>query len=162
MALPEDITPEQEAKIALLRILLGDTEHSVFYPILTDEEYYVLLEANNWDVNKAKRQAGFSILFYLTQVNYRERTGDLEVWNNASIEYRKALNDLLDDTKNNLPTDIRPYAGGISAKEVCGLIHDPDYLRHPLSQITHCSSWWTRVKNYDCLLEDPSWGCGCG
>ena len=162
MALPEDITPEQEAKIALLRIMLGDTEHSVFYPILTDEEYYALLKSNNWDVKKATRQAGYSILFYLTQVNYRERTGDIEVWNNASIEYRKALNDFVNDTSGNLPTDLKPWVGGINAKETCSLIHDPNYIRHPLAEISVCSSWWTRVKNYDCLIKDPLWGCGCG
>ncbi|MCK9530491.1 MAG: hypothetical protein M0R77_08020 [Gammaproteobacteria bacterium] len=159
----EDITPEQEAKIALLRIMLGDVESSVFYPILTDEEYYLVLELNNWNVKKAARQAGFSIVFYLSQVNYRERTGDIEVWNNASIEYRKALQDFLDENSlANLPLDLKPWVGGTSAKEVCKLIHDPEYLRHPLASISHCSSWWTRVKNYDCLIEDRRWGCGCG
>ena len=157
-----DYTEEQLKAISLLRIILGDVDRSIFYPILTDEEYYALLEMHDWNIKKAIRQAGFSILFYLNQTPTRERSGDLERWLNAAIEYRKSLNDLLDDEAANLPTDLRPYAGGISAKEVCGLIHDPDYLRHPLSQITHCSSWWTRVKNYDCLLEDPSWGCGCG
>lgn len=159
----EDITPEQEEKIALLRIMLGDTPRSVFYPILSDEEYYILLESNNWDLKRAARAAGFSILFYLTQVSYRERTGDIEVWNNASIEYRKALEAFLDDKgAGALPPDIMPWAGGISAREVCGLLADPDYLRHPLASISQCSSWWTRVKNYDCLIEDHYGGCGCG
>lgn len=157
----EDITPEQEAKIALLRIMLGDTPGSIFFPILTDEEYYVLLEANNWDIKKAARAAGFSILFYLTQVNYRERTGDIEVWNNASIEYRKALEDFLSDIGSNLPQDLRPWVGGVSAKETCALVNNPDYLRHPLASISVCSSWWTKVKNYDCLREDKIGGC-CG
>ena len=28
------------------------------------------------------------------QMTYRERTGDIEVWNNVSIQYQKALQDL--------------------------------------------------------------------
>lgn len=159
----QEYTPEQQAKISLLRIMLGDLEGSVFYPILSDEEYFVILETNNWNVKRAARQAGFSILFYLSQVNYRERTGDIEVWNNASIEYRKALNDFLDESGTaNLPIDIKPWIGGINAKEVCSLVNDPNYLRHPLASISHCSSWWTRIKNYDCLVEDRLGGCGCG
>lgn len=156
-------TPEQEAKIALLRIILGDNPNSVFYPILTDEEYYAILELNGWDVRKAARQAGYSIVFYLSQVNYRERTGDIEVWNNASIEYRKALLDFLDENSMaNLPASLKPWVGGVNAKEVCALANDPNYIRHPLASISHCSSWWTRVKNYDCLIEDHVEGCGCG
>lgn len=159
----EDITPEQEQKIALLRIMLGDTPNSIFYPILSDEDYYLILETNGWDVRKSAKMAGFSIVFYLTQTTYRERTGDIEVWNNASIEYRKALDDFLKEDSRFLPSDLRPYVGGTSAKEVCALLSDPDYLRHPLASISHCSSWWTRVKNYDCLTKERGLGgCGCG
>lgn len=160
----DELTPEQLAKISLMRIMLGDVPGSPFYPMLADEEYALILEMNNWDVKRAVRQAGFSILFYLTQVNYRERTGDIEVWNNASIEYRKALNDYLDDSGAGvLPPDLLPWAGGTSAKEVCSLLGDPDYLRHPLAAISHCASWWTRLKNQDCLTRDSGLGgCGCG
>lgn len=156
-------TPEQEAKIALLRIMLGDVPDSPFYPMLSDVEYYLILEAHNWDLKRAARQAGYSITFYLSRANFRERTGDIEVWNNASIEYRKALESYLDDSgAGSVPPDLNPWAGGTSAKEVCAIINDPDYLRHPLASISQCSSWWTRAKNHDCLREDHGYGCGCG
>lgn len=153
-------TEEQEKKILLLRLLLGDVEGSPFYPILTDEEYYTLLDHYRWDVFRASRQAGYSILFYLTKVNYREKTGDIEVWNLAAMEYRKALNDYIGDRSANLPQDLRPWVGGVSASEMCSLAHSSDYVRHPLASISQCSSWWTRVKNIDCLREDRM-GCGC-
>jgi hypothetical protein len=155
---------EKEKAILLLRITLGDVPGSPFYPILSDEEYVVLLEANDWNVKKAARYAGYSIVFYLTQTNYRERTGDIEVWNLAATEYRKALLDFLNEgSLANLPTDIRPYVGGVSVKDVCSLLGDPDYIRHPLASISQCSSWWTRVKGYDCLITDRhNGGCGCG
>lgn len=159
----DDITEEQQSKINLLRLMLGDIEGSVFFPILTDSEYFVILEMNNWDVRKSARQAGYSIVFYLTQVNYRERTGDIEVWNNASLEYRKALTDFLNQNDSaNLPQGLKPWIGGVSAKEVREYLSDPDYIRHPLASISQCSSWWTRVKNYDVLTEDRLGGCGCG
>lgn len=159
----EDVTPEQQTKINLLRLMLGDIQGSVFYPILTDEEYYTYLELHNWDLKRAVRDAGFSILFYLSKVNYRERTGDIEVWNNSSIEYRKALSDYLDDKGvGSIPPDLLPWVGGTSIKDVYKYINDPDYIRHPLASISQCSSWWTRVKNYDSLIEDQLGGCGCG
>lgn len=159
------LTPEQQDAILLLRIMLGDVEGSPFYPILSDEEYYTLLEANQWNVKKAARYAGFSIVFYLTQTNYRERTGDIEVWNLAATEYRKALLDFLNENSlSNLPTSLRPYVGGVSAKEVRDILRNPDYIRHPLASISQCSSWWTRSKGYDYLITDKPYvgGCGCG
>ena len=159
-----EYTPEQQAKIDLLRLLLGDVPISVFYPILTDDEYAMILKMYNWDVNKAARKAAFSILFYLTQVNYRERSGDIEVWNNASIEYRKALNDYLDSEKNILPSDLVPWVAGANPADVCK--YQKDSVRSPLAQISVCSNWWTRVDRYSCISdtrdESNFGGCGCG
>ena len=144
-------TPEQEQKMNLIRVLVGDTEGSMFYPILTDAQYYDLLQFEKWDVYRAARRAGISISLHLAQETYRERTGDIEVWNNASIEYRKALSDFLDNKGvTNLPSLIRPYASGISKADMCKYLNDPDTARSPLSQISPCVAWWTRVEGYDC------------
>lgn len=143
----DEPTPEQQAKIDLLRLLLGDLPSSVFYPILMDSEYQMILEAHGWDVNKATRKAAFSILFYLTQVNYRERTGDIEVWNNASIEYRKALNDYLSSQKNIIPEDLVPWVAGANKIDV--IKFQREAVRHPLAQVAVCSNWWTRVDRYN-------------
>lgn len=160
-----EFTPEQEAKIKLLRLMLGDLPASVFYPILTDDEYGMILQLYDWNVEKAARRAAFSILFYLTQTTYRERTGDIEVWNNASIEYRKALNDLIDNEKSTLPEDLIPFVAGVNVEDVCK--YQKEGVRHPLAQITLCSNWWTRVDRYSCISDtrdesDLVGGCGCG
>jgi len=151
-------TPEQQAKIDLVRILVGDTPQSIFYPMLTDEQYYAILELENWNVVRAARRAGISIALQLTMVNYRERTGDIEVWNNASLTYYKALQDLIDDTgPGSLPADIRPYAAGISKEDICKYLSDPDTARSPLTQISPCVAWWSRVDRYECC-HDPEHG----
>lgn len=161
--IPEE---EKEYRIDLVRLMIGDVPISVFYPILTDTEYAKLLAFYNWDINKTARKAAFSILFYLTQVTYRERTGDIEVWNNASIEYRKALNDYLDSEKTILPDNIRPWVAGANPSDVCKF--QSSSVRNPLAQISPCSNWWTRVDKYNCISDSrtgSTWGsggCDCG
>lgn len=149
------ITPEQQAKIDLVRILVGDTPGSIFYPSLTDEQYYAVLELENWDVKRASRRIAISISLILSQVSYRERTDDIEVWNNASIEYRKALENLLDDSGSiSLPNGLNPYTAGISREDVCKYINDPDIIRSPLAQISPCVAWWTRMDRNICCPNE--------
>lgn len=146
-----NITPEQQAKIDLVRIIVGDAPGSIFYPALSDEQYYAILEFENWDVKKAARRIAISISLILSQVSYRERTDDIEVWNNASIEYRKALENLLDDKGSiNLPDSIAPYTAGISREDICDYINNPDMVRSPLAQISPCIAWWTRLDRLPC------------
>ena len=154
MAWP-DVTPEEQAKINLVRLLVGDVPGSIFYPALSDEDYYYLLVLENWNVYRAARRAAMSIAFQVVSINYRERTGDIEVWNNASLEYRKVLEMFLDgDGGYNLPPDIIPFVGGISRADVCEYISRPDTLRSPLTQITPCHAWWTNVENYPCCDDN--------
>lgn len=156
-----EITPEQQEKIDLIRLLLGDIPKSAFYPILTDEEYCALLDMYDWDVRRAVRRSAFSILFYLSQVNFRERTGDIEVWQNASQEYRKALENLVSVEEKDIPSDLRPWVAGGNKYDVCRINNDPRTNRHPLAMITSCMNWWTRVDRYDCL-GDTTMGMGRG
>jgi len=150
------ITPEQQAKIDLVRLLVGDTPESIFYPMLTDEQYFAILELENWNVMRAARRAAISIAFQLARTNSRERTGDIEVWNNSYSEYRKVLELLINDSGAfNLPAGLRPYAGGISKEEMCKLLSDPDVVRSPLTQISPCVAWWTRLDR-DCCYPNGS------
>lgn len=146
-------TPEQQAKIDLVRILVGDVEGSVFYPILTDDQYFAILEFCKWDVMKAARRIAISISLLLTQTSTRERTGDIEVWNSAATEYSKALKDFLDGS-NNLPDGLNPYAAGVSKEDICKYKKDPNFNRSPLAQISPCVSWWTRWNREPCCDND--------
>ena len=143
------LTPEEEAKVDLVRILVGDITQSIFYPIVTDEEIAQLLELENWDVLRAARRVATTIAFVLASTPYRERTGNIEVWNNASMEYKKVLDQFLKESgQSTLPALLRPYAAGISKADIDKYINDPDVQRSPLAQITPCLAWWTRVKEY--------------
>lgn len=145
-------TPEEVAeKVMMVRMLIGDSPGSIFYPILSDEEIVMYLKLENWDVMRAARRAATTVAFMLTMVSYRERTGELEVWNNASLEYRKVLEMFLDESGSaKLPPNLKPYAAGISIADVDAANCNPDRNRSPLARITPCLAWWTRVKNYPC------------
>lgn len=144
------MTEEQLNKIKLLRLLVGDTERSPFYPLLDDDEYAAILEVNNWNVEKAMIAAATTLTFIFATYNTRERTGDIEVWNNVSTEYRLALESLLNKPIHSglLPDLLVPYAAGVSKKEVCGYFSDPDVIRSPLVQISPCVSWLGKWENF--------------
>lgn len=153
------MTPEEEQyKIDLVRILVGDTPQSIFYPVLEDDYYRALLEMNDWDVQAAARKAAMSIAFHLAQVTYREKTGDIEVWSNASTAYMKVLDMLLKDRSSAaLPARLLIYGAGTSREKVCEYLSDPDANRSPLAQISPCVSWWSSVKNYPCGYRDDNY-----
>lgn len=145
-------TPEEIAEmVTLVRILVGDTPGSIFYPIMSDEDITAILKFENWNVLRAARRVAISIAFQLTSTSTRERSGDIEVWNSSAMEYQRVLNQFLDESNGaNLPSDLIPYAAGISKSDVCASNNDPDKNRSPLSQITPCLAWWTRVDHYPC------------
>lgn len=152
-----DPTPEEiTEKILLVRILIGDLPASIFYPLLSDAEIEALLRLENWDVKRAARRAAISAAFYLSGWSTRERAGEIEVWNSAAVEYKKVLNQFLDESNAlSLPDDIVAYAAGISKSDVCAHNNNPDTNRSPLARITPCLAWWTKVKHYEkCCSND--------
>lgn len=131
-------TPEQEKKIDFCRLMIGDTESSPFYPIFTDDEIASVLEYYGWNVTKAIRAIAIAASMQFAQMTYRERTGDIEVWNNVSIQYQKALQDLINDNSiGALGTGIKPYFGGISWCDVGKINNDPDTVRNALTWEAH-------------------------
>lgn len=130
-------TPEEEKKIQQVRLLIGDTPSSPFYPLFQDEEIGDLLALNNWDVYKAAKMAAISASFQFAQMTYRERTGDIEVWNNVSLQYMKALDNLIKDDSFALPRGLKPYFGGISHSVMDKYNSDIDFVRSPLTWEVH-------------------------
>lgn len=122
-----------------VRLLIGDTPSSPFYPLYTDEEIQQFLDLNNNNVIAAARMAAISASFILAGWNTRERTGDIEVWNSLSTQYLKALDNFLDNPVVDLPNGMMPYAGGISWADVCANNLSPDNVRSKLTKIkTNC------------------------
>ena len=131
-------TLEQQKKISLTRIYIGDTSTSPFYPVLTDEEIGSILEYRGWDVKKGIRDCAISASMQFAQMTYRERTGDIEVWNNVSLQYQKALQDLINDNNIlSLGVGLMPYFGGISWCEVGKINSNPDQVRNALTWESH-------------------------
>ena len=131
-------TLEQQKKIDLVRIYIGDTETSPFYPVLTDEEIGSILEYRGWDVKKGIRDSAISASMQFAQMTYRERTGDIEVWNNVSLQYQKALQDLINDKSiTTLDIGLMPYFGGISWCKVGEINSNSDQVRSSLTWDSH-------------------------
>lgn len=131
-------TEQELKKIAFVRLMIGDTPTSPFYPIFEDDEIASVLENYNWDVKKAIRSMAIAASMQFSQMTYRERTGDIEVWNNVSLQYQKALQDLINDNSiGSLGTGLMPYFGGISWCEVGKINSNPDQVRSALTWESH-------------------------
>lgn len=143
---------EQLDKIELVRILVGDTEGSIFYPALTDEQYAMILEMENWNVKRAVRKIAMTIAFQLSTYTTRERTAEIEVWNEASTAYRAVLEMLYNSSNDayELPELLHAYAAGISIRDVCETLNNPDHARSSLTQISPCISWWSTLEKNSC------------
>lgn len=100
-----------EEKISLIRILIGDTETSPFYMLLTDEEIQKLLDFSKGDVYKAARFAAASAYAQLSAWSTRERTGSIEVWNSVSTSYFKVLENLMKGAGMFMPDGLYPWYG---------------------------------------------------
>lgn len=137
-------TPEQIAAIRMVRLMIGDSPGSPFYPLFDDDEIASVLEYNKWNIRKATRQMAIAASMNFSQMVYRERTGDIEVWNNVSIQYQKALENIIKGSVDDFGT-LRPYFGGIDWCTVNKYNNHPDNVRSPLAQINQsecCSTEW--------------------
>lgn len=137
-------TPEEIEKIKLVRLNIGDSPSSPFYPLFDDDEIASFLKMNGWNVRRASRQAAIAASMNFSQTVYRERTGDIEVWNNVSIQYLKALENIIKGSVDDYGT-LRPYFGGIDWCTVNKYNTDPNNVRSPLTQINQskcCSTEW--------------------
>jgi hypothetical protein len=125
-----------------VRLLIGDTLTSPFYPLFSDNEIQAFLDMNGGNVNLATRMAAIAASMQLAGWNTRERTGDLDVWNTLSTSYLKALDNVISTAAIaiSLPNGLRPYASGISWADVNANNANPDNIRSPLTQISVCGS----------------------
>jgi hypothetical protein len=138
MAIPS--TEEQETLIYQVRLMIADTPTSPFYPLFQDEEVAQFLSMNGWRLRPAIRMAAIAASMQFAQYTYRERSGDIEVWNNISIQYQKALQNLISESGTAaLPDGMMPYFGGISWATVNEINSNTDNVRSPLT-------WTSQVK----------------
>lgn len=131
---PHEYTPDEKEKIYQVRLLIADSPSSPFYPLFDDDEIASFLKMNGWNVRRASRQAAIAASMNFSQMVYRERTGDIEVWNNVSIQYLKALENVIKGNVEDFGT-LRPYFGGVDTCTVVANENDPRNVRSPLVQI---------------------------
>lgn len=137
-------TDEEKKKIMQVRLLIGDSPGSPFYPLFEDEEIASFLEMNKWDVKRSTRMAAIAASMNFSQMVYRERTGDIEVWNNVSIQYQKALEAIIKGSINDFGV-LRPYFGGVDWCTVESNKNNPEVVRSPLVKINEknpCNPQW--------------------
>ena len=152
----EPTQQEKELLTYQVRLMIGDTPTSPFYPLFQDEEIEQFLEMNNWRVRPAIRMAAIAASMQFAQFTYRERTGDIEVWNNISIQYQKALENLINEGSSAaLPDGLKPYFGGIDWQVVDGYDADPNNVRSPLTFKSRMDGK-TKAKNVIFLVTDGS------
>lgn len=99
-----------------LRYNVGDISED--FKILPDATYEWLLAKYSNNVNAAIKDAARFCLFGLASFPTRERTGQIEVWNDWANTYRKALEHLLKDQTLSLGSLLIPYAAGISKEDM--------------------------------------------
>lgn len=158
MAYTPPYTSEEELAIYQVRLMVGDTPTSPFYPLFQDEEIAQFLVMNGGRVRPAIRMAAIAASMQFAQFTYRERTGDIEVWNNISIQYQKALENLINESSTAaLPDGLKPYFGGIDWQIVNGYNADPNNVRSPLTWKSQ-EKEKSIAKNIIYLVTDDSTG----
>lgn len=142
--------------IEQVRLLIGLGTNSPFADFLTDDEIQWFLDYNDGRVIDAARMAAISLSMQLTGVPSRERVGDIDVWNNISTAYIKALDNFIKDSSaKTLPNGLMPYAAGISWVDMKANDNNPDNVRSRLTQIRLCDETGN-------LYNDPfSVPCNC-
>lgn len=137
-----------EENILFIRMLIGDTEGSPFYPLFPDTYYRMTLDRLGGDLRSAAMSMAISASFQLTGWNTRERTGSIEVWNNMGENYLKALQFFVDNEGKRIPSGINPWAAGFDIREECAVRNNPYFPKsHKLTSI------------YTCDDEDPCKKC---
>lgn len=126
--------------IDAVRLLIGDTVNSPFYPLFADDEieYFLLVNYNN--VRSAARMAAISAAFQLSGWSTRERTGQIEVWSSLAVQYLKALDYFINNPADSIPNGLMPWMGGISKSEVCENDKNPDVIQSPLNMSLDCET----------------------
>ena len=131
-------TEEQQKKIDLVRLYIGDVPSSPFYPIFSDDEVGSILEFRGWNVKKGIRDTAISASMYFAQLPSRERVDVLEEWNTVAQQYQKALQDLISDNSvMSLDDGIMPYFGGISWEQISKINSNPGQTRSSLTWESH-------------------------
>jgi hypothetical protein len=137
--------------VQIIRVITQDNGNLPFLGegeyILSDEELEMYLELTGDNVLKASRMAAYAISLWVSGVNTKEVTGEIEVWNDVSKNYLKAITGFLGDASlmSVLPRGLMPYAAGVSVADLAESILDSD---NP-----NICNWLYRKPKVDCCVS---------
>lgn len=126
-------------KVLLVRLLIGDIESSPFYPLFQDGDICQFLTVTSGNVMEAAKFAAISASMMLAGWTTRQRAGSVEVWNQLSSNYLKALDHLINNSDKQIPNGLMPWGAGISRAEVDAMVCDPDRVRNDLLDVYLCN-----------------------
>ncbi len=98
----------EEEKIAFIKLRIGDVPSNPMYPMFTDEEYALALQAVNGNVDKAVRIMAMSAAMTISSISSREQIDDFVIENTFSTNYLKALDYLISDPISPIPDNLLP------------------------------------------------------
>ena len=128
--------------IEQVRFLIGLGPNSPFDSYITDEEIQWALDMKNGNVIQAAKLVAVSLSMQLTGTPSRERVGDIEVWNNVSTAYLKALGNFIKDPSYLIPDGLMPWYG---SKDSCSKLLNIQVCDHEDScGCTSCKAFGSR------------------
>lgn len=130
--------------IEQVNLLIGNTISNPFYPIFSDEEIQQFLDLTNQNVYQAARMAAISASFTISGYSSRERTGDIEVWNDYAKNYLAALGNFINNPTVLIPLGLMPWSANTCPSK--------------LMNIEVCDG--DACKEAACCAESGT-GCGC-
>lgn len=136
-----------EEKIAFIKLRIGDVTTNPIYPMFTDEEYGMVLNTVNSDIDKATRIMAISATMIIGSINTREVIGDLTIENTFAPNYLKAMDYLINDPVARIPPNLMPW---VAESKKTKLERSTD-----LSCEGQCNPW---KFGSHCSCDKP---CGC-
>lgn len=105
-----------EEKIAFIKLRIGDVTTNPIWPMFTDEEYEVVLNGVNGNIERATKMMAISATMIVGSVATREVVGDIEVQNVFAPNYLKALDYLINDPGAKIPSNLMPWVAGMDSR----------------------------------------------
>ena len=122
-----------------VNLLIGNVPSNPFYPIFSDIEIQQFLDLNNQNVYQAARMAAISASFTISGYSSRERTGDIEVWNDYAKNYLAALGNFINNPTVLIPMGLMPWSANSCPSKLMNIeVCDGDNCREAVCCGTGC------------------------
>lgn len=102
-------------QIEVIRMLVGDTPSSPFYPVLSDEQIQALIDTYGPSNEDVARWAAISIAGTVAGYNSREITGDIHVYNEYGRNYLAFLKELMRGQLGTIPKGLMPWSASVGS-----------------------------------------------